>query len=54
MRNNIISATNRIGAALKWLKSVDLGKLSKFQISRVMSAIRELEDALDASAKYKR
>lgn len=47
------TATNRIGEALAKLKEVDLGKLSKFQIGRVLMAIRELEAALEAGAQYK-
>lgn len=47
------TAKGRIREALKSLYAVDLGKLSKFQIGRVMMAIRELEAALEAGAQYK-
>jgi hypothetical protein len=33
---------------------VDLGKLSKFQIGRVLMAIRELESALTEGAQYRK
>jgi hypothetical protein len=48
------TSTNRIRNALKWLNAVDLGKLSKFQIGRVLMAIRELEAALTEGAQYRK
>ena len=51
MKNN--ASANRIKAALSKLMTVDLGKLSQYQIIRVMAAIRELEAALKPGAEYR-
>ena len=51
--NSRLAAKGRMREALKSLYSVDLSKLSKFQVGRVLMAIRELEAALEAGAQYK-